>query len=67
MKEQANQLTSVIPFEQLSPFVERNTTLSKSDLIGRMAGKVKNELLQLMKLLQFSQISKDGQGELYLL
>lgn len=55
-----------IKADLLSPFVEKNTTLSKSDLIGRMAGKVKYEFLQLMKLLQFKEISKDDHGELSL-
>lgn len=53
--------------KELTPFVEKNTTLSKSDIIGRMAGSVDYSLLQLMKLLQFHSISKDEEGRLLLL
>lgn len=67
MQAKENSLPLFIPSEQLSPFVETNTTLSKSDLVARMAGRVKNEWLQLIRLLQFSQITKDERRELSLL
>jgi hypothetical protein len=63
------QLMKLLQFNQISKddsFVEKNTSLPKSELIGRMAGHVKFEFLQLMKLLQFNQISKDDSGHLSL-
>jgi hypothetical protein len=66
MSKKAKPLPPFIPSEELSPFVEKNTSLPKSELIGRMAGHVKFEFLQLMKLLQFNQISKDDSGHLSL-
>lgn len=65
-KHKQKNLPPFIPEDQLSPFVEKGTQLSKSDLIGRMAGRAKFEFLQLMKLLQFNSITKDEEGRLSL-
>lgn len=66
MSKRQKPVPPFIPQERLAPFVEKNTCLSKSDLIGRMAGSVQYEFLQLMKLLQFREISKDRSGNLSL-
>jgi hypothetical protein len=63
MSKKAKPLPPFIPSDELSKFVEKNTSLPKSELIGRMAG---HPFLQLMKLLQFNQISKDDSGHLSL-
>jgi hypothetical protein len=51
---------------QLQSFVETDTELPKGELLHRITGKVKYELLMLVKLLPFHSIRKFSNGELAL-
>ncbi len=55
-----------IPVEQLSSFVETNTELRKEDLLIRMAGKINDSLVQLVRMVSFHHIAKDNEGNLSL-
>lgn len=69
MKQKPRKKKSIPPLfdmATLAPFVEKDTELSKSDLISRCAGNVRYEVLQMVKLLQFFIIGKNENGELYL-
>lgn len=57
---------SFIPLQEITPFVERENELDKESLITRIAGHVRRETLQLIKMIQFRTVYRDAEDHLFL-
>lgn len=65
-KRKAKAIPAFIDIEPLKNFVEQGSEVSKSELIMRIAGKVSYPFFQLVKLIQFHSVRKEGE-DLYIL
>jgi hypothetical protein len=66
MARRKKPIPQFMDLSEVKPFIESNCEVEKDLLIHRIAGSVSYSILQIIKMIVFSRIGKDHNGNLYL-